>query len=200
MTRVKICGLTRAEDAEASAELGADALGFVFEPSSPRFMGANKSVVDLPLRLGPYLPCVQVFGRLPQGFRPYPGFTAVQTAHGEPGLSGIWFVRAFRMKEGDTIEAALSSIGSAGALLLDAHDAMQYGGTGRQVDWGIARAIVEASPIPVVLAGGLTPENVAKAVREVSPYAVDVSSGIEKEPGVKDLLKVKAFIEAARSA
>lgn len=190
MTRVKICGITRWADAEAAIEAGADALGFIFEPSSPRFIGDSP---ELALRVPPFVESVAVFA----GYYDHPGlahFEAVQFASGNPPRR-LKRLKVFRLGE-EKQEAAAAYVDSA--ILLDAFDEQAHGGTGKPVDWDVAAAIVQAARVPVVLAGGLNPDNVAEAIRKVRPYAVDVSSGVESAPGMKDHGKVRAFIEAVR--
>ncbi|MCH8273165.1 MAG: phosphoribosylanthranilate isomerase [Armatimonadetes bacterium] len=201
MTRVKICGLTRVADVEAAVEAGAHALGFVFEPASPRFVGARPGA---PAALGavpPLVASVAVFGRLPKA-RPSGALRcgAVQFTEGSPAGDEwpLMRIRAVRLHPGISVEEALGAEGSA--LLLDTYDPNVMGGTGMPLDWDLAAEIVRGSERRVILAGGLTPENVAEAVRRVRPYAVDVSSGVEESPGVKDHAKIRAFVEAVRSA
>lgn len=204
MTRVKICGLARVEDAEWALELGADALGFIFEPSSPRYVGRQDWVKDFVRHAGPYAATVGVYG-------PLPAFLAdpcdlLQFAEGCYLAPDRKVVRAVRLKADDAeqaeraVRSALKGCERPTAVLLDAYEAGAYGGTGKRVDWELASEMVRRLDLPVVLAGGLTPDNVAEAVRAVRPYAVDVSSGTEASPGVKDPIKVRDFIAAARSA
>lgn len=194
MTRVKVCGLTRREDCEAALEAGADALGFVLEAGSPRRLEDR----GLPDSLGPYALCVSVYG----AYAPGTEVTAwVQCSEGTPAGP---FVRAVRLVPGDTVDAVVARLASEArppaAVLLDAFDGAVAGGTGRLVDWGLAAELVRALPLPVVLAGGLGPDNVAEAVRRVRPYGVDASSRLEIAPGIKDAERVRRFVEAAKSA
>lgn len=197
MTRVKICGLARVQDAELAFELGADALGFVFEPSSPRSVVGNRDVLTLPRKFGPYCACVAVFG--PFRILPHEDFRAVQASEGDPA-EGVQLIRTVPLRAKADFHPALRAGSRADALLIDASVEGMHGGTGQKVDWHLAAEFVNYAPKPVILAGGLTPENVAEAVRVVRPYAVDVSSGIESSPGVKDPIKVRDFIHAARGA
>jgi len=196
VTRVKICGLTRIEDVEAAIEFDADRLGFVFEPSSPRYVAENDAFLRAVAQLGSGL-MVAVFGPAPSLFVD-DRFSAVQ-AIGERPRGASEFVRTIRLHEAATVEGILAEAGSADAILLDAHTEGVYGGTGRKVDWRLASEVVRASEIPVFLAGGLDPENVARAVQIVRPYGVDVSSGVEEAPGIKSRDLIRRFIEAARS-
>jgi phosphoribosylanthranilate isomerase len=198
MIKVKICGLTRLEDARAAANFGADALGFVHEPSSPRFIGDDepKWVADL----DPFVLKVAVFGNVNR----VPGKTYFDFVQGvdwelfpEPATKRI---RVIRLLKGQAAQDHTDQTINAAAILLDAYRPDAYGGTGHKVDWDIAAEIVQRSQRPVILAGGLTPDNIQDAIRRVRPYAVDVSSGIESAPGIKNLEKMQTFIELAKSA
>lgn len=191
MTRVKICGLTRIADIEAAIELGADAIGFVMEPTSPRYVGANAEIMDCLRSLGPYVLTYAVYGHL--GY-PYPATTMLQFTEGQTKHP---HVRAIRVKPDEVVACEIGD-GCAG-LLLDAYDPNLHGGTGKTLDWFAARAFVETSSLPVILAGGLNPDNVRAAIEAVRPYGVDVSSGVEASPGIKDLAKMRDFIAAARA-
>lgn len=196
--RVKICGLTRAADARLAVDLGADALGFVLERTSPRFIGDEppKWLLDL----DPMIPRVAVFGRVDRA----PHRTAFDIVQGAEWVEyPTAFARRFhtlRLRAGQRAEDFLHQTINASALLLDAYKEGQYGGTGHTVDWDLAAEIVQRSERPVILAGGLNPSNVAQAVRRLRPYAVDVSSGIESAPGIKDWDRLKEFLEAAKAA
>lgn len=192
---VKICGLTRQADAELAAELGATALGFVFEPSSPRFVG-DGWYPDWLSGLG--VERVAVFGPYRPGVADrFDRFQATRWDGATPECpSRIHRIAAVRVRAGDTVESILAQVGDADRLLLDAYDPGGYGGMGRLVDWTLAAEVVRASPVPVTLAGGLTPENVAEAAAAVRPAMVDVSSGVEAAPGVKDEARLKAFFDA----
>jgi phosphoribosylanthranilate isomerase len=204
-TRIKICGLTRLEDAQQAADLGAAALGFNFYPLSPRYVepAAARAIVR---RLPPFITAVGVFadeadaGHVISLAREA-GATAVQV-HGPrfPALhellSIFTLVVAVAVREGFKPEE-LGKI-EASAYLLDAFDPDRLGGTGKTFDWSVARKAKQYGPI--ILAGGLTPENVGRAVREVRPFAVDVASGVESAPGVKDPAKLRAFFAAVAEA
>lgn len=210
MARVKICGLTRREDAELAIELGADALGFVFEPSSPRYVGDNPDIVRFVGGVPPYIFCVAVYGAVNQL---YPGFQAVQfeqegeaantdaplpsgilTLRFEPGTNADMAVDAARVHLRNRKTFPLRGV------LIEAYHPDQMGGTGRRLDLDFATIFAARCPTPVILAGGLTPDNVAEAIRSVRPYAVDVSSGIEERPGIKSPIMMRDFIQAAREA
>lgn len=197
MTRVKICGITRREDAEVAIELGAHALGFILEPTSKRYLREVPAWIEI---LPPYVAKVAVFGNMPADFDD-PRFDAVQaSAESLPLDSRFDNIAAVRCKADDSVQSILAKSECAGAIHLDAFVEGNYGGTGRCIDWALAAEIVRASPKPVILAGGLTPENVAEAIRRVKPYAVDLSSGVEESPGIKDPVKLKHFFEAVRMA
>jgi phosphoribosylanthranilate isomerase len=197
---VKICGITRLEDAEASVEHGATALGFVFWPKSPRFIDpyrARAIVRSLP----PFVTTVGVFVNQSEA---EVNTTAalvhlgVVQLHGDETaeyLAGIRYpvLKSIAIDE-STDAASLDRWPSRVALLLDVHDPVQRGGTGRSVDWDRAAAV--AARRHAMLAGGLKPENVADAVARVRPFGIDVSSGVESSPGIKDRARLKALFEA----
>lgn len=199
MTRVKICGLTRAQDAELAAGLGAHALGFVHEKSSPRFIDeTDHNWIE---RLPPFALKVAVFGRVD---RPTVRgiFDLVQGVEWdvfpEPFPKRIHVIR---LRPGQRAQDLVQQTINASAILLDAFRDGAYGGTGHTVDWDVAAEIVQRAERPVILAGGLTPDNVGKAIERVRPYAVDVSSGIESgTAGMKDAIKLRDFLQAAQTA
>jgi phosphoribosylanthranilate isomerase len=204
-TRIKICGVTRIEDAQRAVDLGAAALGFNFYPPSPRYIEPEPARAII-RRLPPFVTAVGVFadetdpGHVISLARES-GATAVQV-HGPrfPALhellSVFTLVVAVAVREGFKPEE-LRNI-KPSAFLLDAFDPDRLGGTGRTFDWSVAREAKRYGPI--ILAGGLTPENVAQAVREVRPFAVDVASGVESAPGIKDPAKLRAFFAAVAQA
>lgn len=192
---VKICGITRGEDAHAAVAAGARALGFVFWPESPRVVDpyrARTIVATLP----PFVTAVGLFVNQPleyvRGVASLARLGAVQLHGDEP----VAFAEAIRhpvikaLTLGDRIDAWPVRM----QVLLDAHDPAQRGGTGRAIDWTAAAAI--AAMRPILLAGGLTPQNVVDAVTRVRPFGIDVSSGVERSPGIKDHHKIKALFEA----
>lgn len=203
MTKVKICGITSEEDALMAVEAGADALGFVFFEKSPRFIGAEaayKIIAKLP-------PFVQVVGLFVNADIEVVNSTAdccgldLVQLHGEESPEFCRLVRrrvmkAFRVQGPESL-TPLSEYHVA-AYLLDAYSHKAYGGTGETFDWGCAIAAKHQGRI--VLAGGLTPDNIADAVATVQPYGVDVSSGVESAPGKKDPEKVRRFIRLAKEA
>jgi len=196
MTAIKICGITRHEDADAAVTLGAHALGFVLYPASPRHT-TLAAVAQIVRGLPPFITPVGVFvspsaDDIAQAVQA--GLRLAQV-HGEvpPGRLALPVLRAVHLGAStDDIEPAVADA----TVLLDAHDPVRHGGTGQIVDWIRARAV--AAKRRIVLAGGLTPLNVREAIAAVRPYAVDVASGVEAEPGIKDSLKLRAFIDAVR--
>jgi phosphoribosylanthranilate isomerase len=203
MPRVKICGITNSGDAHHAVACGADALGFVFYPGSPRFVDpdtARRIIAELP----PLVTTVGLFvNELPARIREMVEFCGLNTVqlHGDEEPDQCCHppcrvIKAFRLR-GDMQDSLFSSY-KVSALLLDAFVPDQFGGTGHRCDWEQAASV--ASKHRVILAGGLNPENVAEAVRQVNPYGVDVSSGVEEKPGQKDPEKVARFIRMAKEA
>lgn len=200
MPRVKVCGITRTEDALLAAELGASAIGFIFWPRSPRYVDpriAREIVAALPAHVVP----VGVFVDQPRGdiddISRQVQLGAVQL-HGHESVEYAVALMEPVIKAiavNDTFDvSSLKAIPETITVLLDAHDPVRRGGTGRTIDW--ARA-AEASAIRrVILSGGLNPENVNAAVRAVRPYGIDLSSGVETSPGVKDHTKLRALFAA----
>ncbi len=200
MVKVKICGLCRLIDVEIAHDAGADALGFVLEPSSPRYFSSEIPLTDLNKASG-LLSRVAVFGAfLPQS--QVSGFDVIQAFAESLSLSPeSRTIPVFRLSSATTITEALTQIGQAPIFLLDPFDPEKSGGTGHSLDWGLVAEIRQATPgQKLILAGGLNPQNVEAAVRQVQPYAVDASSGLEDSPGIKNADKVKAFIANAKSA
>jgi phosphoribosylanthranilate isomerase len=202
VTRVKICGITRVEDALYAAELGASAIGFVFWSGSPRFIEPGRAR-EIARALPPFVAPVGVFVDQPAGhvkdIASVVGLGAIQL-HGNEDLG---YARALgrRVIKAASVGTALSLADfwpSEVTLLLDAMDGERRGGTGQTVDW--ERAGLIAARRRVILAGGLRPENVADAVRRVRPFAVDVSSGVESAPGVKDPQRLRDLFAAVAAA
>jgi len=201
--RVKICGITSAGDALASIEAGADALGFMFYEPSPRHLNI-RAAAEIIRELPPFVARVGVFVN--------PSEEQARRAIGECGLDTLQFhgdespefcrrfslktIKAFRIRD-ETSLAPLREFSSE-AWLLDSYVPGKLGGTGAQFNWKLASAAAKLNPA-IILAGGLTPENVRQAIAEARPYGVDVSSGVESVPGKKDPAKVRAFIEAAKA-
>ncbi len=202
MTRVKICGITRVEDALAAAHSGADAIGLVFYQRSPRHVGIELaaqladalppfvSVVGLFVNADTALVC-EVLARVPVDLLQFHGDETPEycTQFGKP------YLKAIRVRAGVDLLQCASDFRSARGLLLDAHVEGIPGGTGRAFDWTL---IPKRLPLPVILSGGLDAENVAAAIRQVRPYAVDVSSGVEASKGIKDAAKIAAFINEVK--
>ncbi len=199
---VKVCGVTRLTDALHAVQQGATALGFVFWPHSPRFVTperAREIIAELPssiVTVGVFVN-ESVDGISDVAART--GITTVQLHGDEPPVYADalqWPVlRSVTVEE---VDDACEAWPPETMFLVDAADPVRRGGTGARVDWG--RAATVARDCRVVLAGGLTPENVADAIATVRPYGVDVSSGVEQSPGVKDFNKVARFVANARSA
>ena len=199
MTPVKICGITRPEDAEAAVRFGASYIGFVLWPKSPR--AATLEVVRQIVRSLPE--DVTPVGVFVDPTRPQiddavdAGIRIAQVHSGsDAALSGVTIpvIRAVLLAAGlaDGIEPDVADE----LILLDAHDPVKQGGTGKTVDWKRAQAVAHTRR--VILAGGLTPFNVRTAIETVRPYAVDVASGVESSPGIKDHGLLRAFIAAAK--
>jgi phosphoribosylanthranilate isomerase len=197
---LKVCGITRLTDALHAVQQGATAIGFVFWPRSPRCVTAEQAraiVSELPSSVT----AVGVFvNETIDGIRRTAGtagLTAVQL-HGEepPAYADALAWPVLRSVTLDSADEASQAWNTATTLLLDAADPVRRGGTGMTVDWPRAAALARGRR--VVLAGGLTPENVAEAIAVVRPYGVDVSSGVEEAPGVKDFSKVTRFLTSAR--
>ena len=204
IVKVKICGITQVPDALAAADAGADALGFMFYPESPRHVSLD-AAAEIIRELPPFVAKVGVFvNASAEPVREAIDKCELDTLqfHGEetPDFCrqfGLKAIKAFRVRDKQSLEAMLAY--ASEAWLLDAFVPGKLGGTGERFDWELAKAAA-ARHRTVILAGGLTPGNVAQAVREVCPYAVDVSSGVESSPGKKDLAKLKSFIAAAKAS
>jgi phosphoribosylanthranilate isomerase len=209
MLRIKICGLTTPQDAEAALEFGADALGFNFFPGSKRYVrreNAGEWIATLPGNIEKVAILVNPSWDEARAAATTAGITSLQLHGAEtPDFcrrlmrEGIRFEKALPVTGGDSV-ANLPDFFTR-TLLLDSGGAGEFGGSGRTFPWGIARKFVEANPhLRVILAGGLTPENVAEAVAIVKPFGVDVTSGVESSAGCKDHGLLAAFITAARAA
>ena len=194
---VKICGITRVMDAEAAVAAGARALGFVFWPGSPRFIDPYRAR-DVAATLPPFVTAVGLFVNQPleyvTGVASLVRLGAVQL-HGDEPVAFAESIRTPVIKAVSIgTEREIDRWPARTTILLDAHDPVQRGGTGRTIDWDAAAVV--AAKRPVLLAGGLTPDNVADAVARVRPFGIDVSSGVEREPGIKDRDKINALFEA----
>ena len=202
-TRIKICGLTRPEDVRAAVDSGADAIGFVFYPPSPRAVSFEQAA-ELAALLPPFVTAVGLFvnpertfvtealSKVPLQLLQFHGDEpdAECARHGRP------WIKAARMRPGvDLIEFSTLHPGARG-ILVDAF-VDGYGGGGKTFDWSLIPAGLDR---PLILSGGLDPDNVAEAVRQLRPWAVDVSSGVESAKGIKDAARIAAFIAGVRNA
>lgn len=203
-TRVKICGITRLEDALTAAQAGADAIGFVFDPKSPRHVHPDQAL-KITRALPPFVTVVGLFVNAApdtvEGVLSHVPLDLIQF-HGteKPEQCRRYhrsYIKAIHMKPEVDLREMTRLYGDATGLLLDTYVADAAGGSGQAFDWN---RIPQDFDRPVILAGGLTPENVAEAIRKVRPYAVDVSSGVEQSQGIKDAGKIIAFIDAVKNS
>lgn len=204
VTRIKICGITRIEDALAAAAVGADAIGLVFFAKSPRHVAIDRAA-EICAALPPFVTTVGLFvdagadqvgdvlERVPLDLLQFHGDESAAECerHGRP------YIKALRMRPGIDLRGAVAGYGSARGILLDTYRPGLPGGTGESFDWSQVPSDLKT---PIILAGGLSPDNVAEAVRRVRPWAVDVSGGVESAPGVKDSGRIADFVEAVRTA
>ena len=201
-TAVKICGVTRVEDALAAAHHGAHAIGLVFYKPSPRYVDPD-TAARIVRALPPFVTPVGLFVDAPESeVREIAQRARIQLIqfHGSetPALCaciGLPYMKAVRVRPGVDLLQYARDFESAQALLLDAYQEGLHGGTGATFDWAL---IPPSLPLPIVLSGGLDPDNVRDAVRTVRPWAVDVSSGVEASKGIKDEAKIAAFIQGVR--
>jgi phosphoribosylanthranilate isomerase len=202
-TRVKICGFTRPEDALAAASLGVDAIGLVFYPPSPRHVDiaqAQAIVAALP----PFVTVVGLFvDEQPERVREVLAQVRIDVLqfHGDeiPAYCqafGQPYLKAVRMRAGTDLAAVAADYCHAAGLLLDADDRSAKGGTGTTFDWAM---IPPECSLPIILAGGLSPDNAGLALRQVRPYGLDVSSGVEAAKGIKDKNKMAAFLKEVQN-
>ena len=203
-TRVKICGITRVEDALAVVQHGADALGLVFYPNSPRYIDTARARV-IAGAVAPFVTVVglfvnaaaddirQILETVPVGLLQFHG-----TEDNDLCKSfGLPFIKSIAMQEGMDVESQMDSYPDAAGFLLDAWQPQSHGGGGEVFDWN---AIPKSSPAPLILAGGLTPGNVSMAITITRPYAVDVSSGVELAKGIKSADKIAAFMQGVEDS
>jgi phosphoribosylanthranilate isomerase len=205
-TRIKFCGITRPEDAAAAVAVGASAVGMVFVPGTPRFVTLERAR-EIAATIPPFVSRVGLFVDAPEATIleaiAFVGIDTVQLHGAETPefaqsirMEGrVRVIKAFRIRDAASLDAVHAHASAADAWLLDAYVEGAAGGTGMQFDWSLAHRI-KALPKPVIIAGGLKPENVAEAIRLFRPYAVDVSSGVEAGPGIKDGAKLAAFASA----
>ena len=200
--KIKICGLTRAEDVEAAIKAGADVVGFVFT-ASPRRIS-----IDTAKRLSGYVPrgvlsvglfldqdrseIEQVVSAVPLDILQFHGCETEQ----ECNVFNMPWLKAVAMENAESLKRAERDFPGASGLLLDSHSKGKRGGSGKLFDWSLSRPADK----PVWLAGGLNPDNVGEAINTVRPYAVDVSSGVETQPGIKAATRMNAFVQAVRTA
>jgi phosphoribosylanthranilate isomerase len=205
MLRIKICGLTTQRDAEAAIALGADALGFNFFSGSKRFVGsAHDWIGTLPGNVEKIAVLVNPSWEEAKTIAEAPAIDTLQLHGAETPefcrrlrAVGIRFEKALPVTRADSLNDVPDF--STRTVLLDSSVGAEFGGSGRTFPWKIARGFVEAHPhLRVVLAGGLTPENVGEAIAMVRPFGVDVTTGVEAAPGRKDYGRLQAFIAAAR--
>lgn len=203
-TRVKICGITRVEDAAAVVQSGADALGLVFYPKSPRFaeIGRAREIAE---SVPPFVTVVglfvdaapdaiqQVIEHVPLGLLQFHGDEDNATCKS----FGLPFIKSIAMRAGIDVLSRMGRYPDAAGFLLDAWQPQSHGGGGETFDW---QCIPESSPAPLILAGGLTPDNVTRAINTSRPYAVDVSSGVESGKGIKSAAKIAAFMQGVEDS
>ena len=195
MTRVKVCGITRADDAVLAADLGASAIGFIFWPRSARYVEPQRAR-EIAAALPRTVVCVGVFVDQPveemREIAAYVPLGAVQLHGSESTAIAAALIQPVikAIPVGDGFDpASLDAWPSPVTVLLDAHDPVSRGGTGRTIDWTLAAAAAKRRP--VMLSGGLNPQNVGRAIETVRPYAIDLSSGVESAPGIKDAGKLR---------
>jgi len=204
--RVKICGITRLEDLRAAVAAGADALGFVFAPRSPRLLdpaAATDLVRSVPAfisRVGLFMDqdagdIRRILDQVPLSLLQFHGGEDAAFCRG----FGLPYIKALAMGSSPSLMRAQTEFPDAAALLMDSHRSGETGGTGKTFDWRTIASSLASLERPVILAGGLTPANVRQAVCEVRPWAVDVSSGVEDAPGMKNVAKMQIFIREAKS-
>lgn len=204
VVRSKICGITRLEDARVAVAAGADAIGFVFYAKSPRAVTIEQAQAII-AQLPPFVTTVGLFVDMPreqlsQLLQQVPldllQFHGDETPAQCEGFARP-YIKALRVQPGDDIASQVAAYTSASGVLLDTFVSGVPGGTGQAFDWSL---VPQGLEMPIILAGGLTPDNVEAAIRQVRPYAVDVSGGVEASKGIKDSSKVQAFVHAVRSA
>jgi phosphoribosylanthranilate isomerase len=201
--RIKICGITSIQDAQAAVYFGADALGFIFYPSSPRYIHPSDAAAIIH-NLPPFVTCVGLFVNT--------GYEMLEKTVSDTGIDLVQFhgdeseklcelspkpwIKAIRVGEKTDLAAESKRYNAAIALLLDTKVHGSYGGTGQTFDWSLVPKNIDK---PIILAGGLHSENVTAAINMTSPYAVDVSGGVESKKGVKDHAKMEEFIKRVHS-
>jgi phosphoribosylanthranilate isomerase len=203
-TRVKICGITREQDATAAVQLGADALGLVFYPKSPRHVKLAQAR-NVAIAVAPFVTVTGLFvnasedhirdvlANVPLGLLQFHG----QETNEQCNCFGLPFIKSIAMQRETDLLSLMSGYPDAAGFLLDAWQPELHGGGGVAFDW---QQVPEGIPVPIILAGGLTPGNVATAISSVQPYAVDVSTGVEVDKGIKSREKIEAFMREVRNS
>jgi phosphoribosylanthranilate isomerase len=203
-TRVKICGITREQDATAAVQLGADALGLVFYPKSPRHVTLAQAR-NVAIAVAPFVTVTGLFvnasedhirdvlANVPLGLLQFHG----QETNEQCNCFGLPFIKSIAMQRETDLLSLMSGYPDAAGFLLDAWQPELHGGGGVAFDW---QQVPEGIPVPIILAGGLTPGNVATAIGSVQPYAVDVSTGVEVDKGIKSREKIEAFMREVRNS
>lgn len=205
-TRIKVCGITSAEDAKEAIRVGVDAIGFIFVESSPRYISPEKAK-EIVTQLPPFIHFVGVFvDKDPievEEIIEYCGLTYVQLHGSEDAeycrklahaATPCRLIKAFRVGPESKTADFTQYESSVKGFLLDTYVEGQEGGTGKPFDWSITASL--GLQLPVILAGGLNPDNVCEAVRTVRPFAIDINSGVELEPGKKDITKLHSLIKS----
>ena len=203
-TRVKICGITRVEDARTVVDSGADAIGLVFYPDSPRHVTTGQAY-DIAKAVSPFVTLTGLFvnaaadtvrsvlDAVPLGLLQFHGAETNAQCNG----FGRPFIKSIAVREGIDVMSEMARYPDAAGVLLDSWQPQTHGGSGIAFDW---EQVPEDAGVPVILAGGLRPENVADAIRQARPYAVDVSSGVEAERGIKSAEKIHAFMREVQQS
>ena len=214
-TRIKICGITNSEDAGLAIELGADAIGFIMVPESKRYVPADdvERIIREIKPTSPFTSFVAVVRNVVDA-RNVQSVDCAQYYEGSPldsngrqRLIPVLRVRSVadltalhKFSSEDVSDLSIGLYSSIQAVLLDTYSERALGGAGKSFDWSIAATAKQLSDIPIIVAGGMNPENVGAMIQTVNPYAVDVSSGVESSPGKKDPVKLREFIQAVRGA
>jgi phosphoribosylanthranilate isomerase len=207
--KIKICGITSVNNAQAAVRAGADALGFMFYADSPRHVSPDLAA-DIIRRLPPFVAKVGVFVNAPlETVHHITLQCSLDTLqfHGDESpdycsslsISACKRIKAIRVRDQDSLKGLTPYADKVDAFLLDSYDPNQLGGTGARFNWDLA-VQAKAAGRPVILAGGLNPDNIAEAVQQVAPYGVDVSSGVEVSPGIKDADSMERFVRKAHQA
>lgn len=199
MTRIKICGITNVADAQAAIAFGADALGFIAVPSSPRYI-TPETYAEIASALPPFVSRVVVVQKIENADQYSPDYIQYYEESSDKSRleRNIQLIRSFRMRDTSSLEEIESFSTPVAAYHLDTYHKDKLGGSGETFNWELAVEAVRRTNKPIMLAGGLTPENIQDALSTVRPYAVDLSSGIESSPGVKNIARMREFIRKIR--